>query len=331
MRANSDKSLPKPEIHALSGEVSSGPNAAVRIALAGAGGNGSQMVTCLARMDRALRCLDLGRIDLDLYDPDLVTQSNIGRQLFYPSEVGLNKASALVHRANVGFGVQWQAITEKYLAQSCKSGLGHFALSSRYDFLITCVDSGAARREISDAMQPASPDGKSTDSLARGVVMPPVYWLDLGNEGIPGAEGSTGQVILGQPAYWLNDTNKNDTNKNSGQRLPTVVELYPEFYDGQVPESNLPSCSLADALVHQDLFINDHVSRWAAHLLWTLLRTRQLAHAGYFVNLRDGRVNPLPARHWTARQAPFDAEEDRMAKNGSAGDLEPGNRALVPA
>lgn len=40
-----------------------------RIALVGAGGNGSQMVTCLARMDRALRSLGLPPLAVTLYDP----------------------------------------------------------------------------------------------------------------------------------------------------------------------------------------------------------------------------------------------------------------------
>ena len=36
----------------------------------------------------------------DRYDPDIVTEANIGRQLFGPSDLGQNKAQCLVTRIN---------------------------------------------------------------------------------------------------------------------------------------------------------------------------------------------------------------------------------------
>ena len=66
-----------------------------------AGGTGSQVATNLARMDMALRALGHPGLHVTVFDPDTVSEANIGRQLFSESEIGLNKAVALVTRINV--------------------------------------------------------------------------------------------------------------------------------------------------------------------------------------------------------------------------------------
>jgi PRTRC genetic system ThiF family protein len=96
------------------------------------------------------------------------------------------------------------------------------------------------------------------------------YWLDLGNR------QKDGQVILGS------------------KKLPTVLEIFPELLDKNYVEDNSPSCSLAEALDKQDLFVNDLVSRWALHLLWTWFRTGEINCQGYFINLAEGCVTPIP-------------------------------------
>ena len=66
------------------------PQHPVTVNLIGAGGTGSQVLTCLARLDVTLRALGHPGLFVTLYDPDIVTDANIGRQLFgcsdYPSE-----------------------------------------------------------------------------------------------------------------------------------------------------------------------------------------------------------------------------------------------------
>lgn len=54
----------------------------VTVNLIGGGGTGSQILTSLARLDVTLRSLDHPGLHVTLYDPDTVSQSNIGRQLF---------------------------------------------------------------------------------------------------------------------------------------------------------------------------------------------------------------------------------------------------------
>ena len=72
----------------------------VSVFVIGAGGTGSQVVANLARMDMALRSLGHPGLHFTVFDGDTVSEANIGRQLFSPSEVGLNKAVALVTRIN---------------------------------------------------------------------------------------------------------------------------------------------------------------------------------------------------------------------------------------
>lgn len=94
------------------------PQHPVTVNLIGAGGTGSQVLTCLARLDTALRGLGHPGLFITVYDSDIVTEANIGRQLFSPSDIGLNKAQCLVTRMNNFFGNDW------------KAGTGHLSGSS---------------------------------------------------------------------------------------------------------------------------------------------------------------------------------------------------------
>ncbi|XCP04908.1 PRTRC_ThiF: PRTRC system ThiF family protein [Bacteroides fragilis] len=72
----------------------------VTVFVIGAGGTGSQVATGLARMSVALQALGHPGLHVTVFDPDTVTEANIGRQLFSGSELGLNKAAALATRIN---------------------------------------------------------------------------------------------------------------------------------------------------------------------------------------------------------------------------------------
>ena len=135
------------------------------------------------------------------------------------------------------------------------------AYSIRPSVIVGCVDNLNARRKIAQASAPRT--RKQWDRERPGI-----YWLDLGN----GA--ASGQVILG------------------GHGLPTFFDVFP----GQLKakdRKDTPSCSMAEALEKQDLFINSTVATLAGQLLWQLMRRGGLNHHGYFVNLANGRVLPL--------------------------------------
>ena len=62
---------------------------AVKVVLVGAGGTGSHVLRRLANMHLAM--VELGHpegLDVLVVDPDTVSKTNVGRQNFWPSDVG---------------------------------------------------------------------------------------------------------------------------------------------------------------------------------------------------------------------------------------------------
>lgn len=235
----------------------------VSLHLVGAGGSGSQVLSGLARLHLSMLSLGHpGGLDVTVYDPDTVSASNVGRQLFYQSDVGLNKAIVLVHRLNVAFGLNWKARPERY----CRDIPRGYHTP---DILVSCVDTAAARREINQML-----DG----TYQR------IYWLDLGNS------SATGQVVLGEPRQ----SGKRTKRTKKDWRLPTVVELFPELLDPTIPEDDTPSCSLAEALERQELFVCQSMATNALQMLWILLRYGGLDYSAQFINLKSGITTPLP-------------------------------------
>lgn len=232
----------------------------VRIALAGVGGNGAQMLHCLVRLDRAMR--ELGHpagLYVSAFDPDTISEANIGRQIWTPADVGESKAIVAVERVNLAFGLDWMAIPTRYDATANRDW-------SECDILISCVDSRTARAQFHRDIQ-------------RGLG-PRHYWLDLGNE------ESIGNCVLGEIG----------TAKRSPVtlRLPLVTELFPELLAKSKAEVQTHSCSLRISLQSQGLFINDVTVRFAAHLLYRLFSKGKIKHHGALINLESLRVNPIP-------------------------------------
>ena len=110
----------------------------VEVNVIGAGGTGCQVLTSLARISCALKQLGHPGLHVNVIDGDIVTKSNLGRQLFSASEVGLNKAMVLANRINRFFGFDWDAIRENYPYKDCTTA----------NVTITCVDNVKARIEI---------------------------------------------------------------------------------------------------------------------------------------------------------------------------------------
>jgi PRTRC genetic system ThiF family protein len=223
----------------------------VRVDLIGCGGNGSQMLSGLARLDCALRALGHPGFNVTAWDPDTVSEANVGRQLFSPSDVGLHKATVLVHRLNAFYGLAWGAMPTTFRVDDHQENR----------LAITCVDTALARIDVARRLRA---DGGG-------------YWLDLGNR------AADGQVVLGEVDGYARTKN-----------LPTVLDLFWEVAQNAVPGDEAPSCSLAEALERQELFINQAVVTQALAILWTLFRFGRITWHGAFVNLRTGRTQPLP-------------------------------------
>lgn len=231
---------------------------AVKVVLVGAGGTGSHFLRRLANMHLAL--IELGHpagLDVKVIDPDTVTKANVGRQNFWPSDVGQSKSAILVNRCNMMMQTDWAA-QQAYVAEDTRFG--------DVDIVIGCVDNRKGRAAILTAMR------KSIYRTA--------YWMDVGNR------AHDGQVILGQVV---------PGKTKLENRLPHVADLYPEIIDASLDDTDdTPSCSLAEALQKQSLFINDTMANAACNLLWELLRYGEIKHHGQFVNIKTGRVTPLP-------------------------------------
>jgi PRTRC genetic system ThiF family protein len=109
----------------------------VKVALVGAGGTGSQVLTGLARLHRAMLALGHpGGLHVTVFDPDLVSEANVGRQLFSDSDVGFSKAVVLVHRINLYYGLSWKAEADRAYNLH------------EHDIVIGCVDTRSSRRDI---------------------------------------------------------------------------------------------------------------------------------------------------------------------------------------
>lgn len=247
------------------------PTNLVPVVLIGAGGNGSQMLTALARIDHALLALGHPGLQVTVFDADHITSANLGRQLFAPCEVGMNKAEALIARTNRFFGTSWKSVS-RYFDQSSGSTSRH-----RAAIYISCVDSAAARFAIADIIG-------HLEAQQYYHSCKPCYWLDLGN-----AE-QTGQAILAtigehrQPA---------SDRFRTIAHLPFVTDEYGEILRSQ-DDTDLPSCSLAEALERQDLFINPSIVQPAASLLWRLFRQGYVQQRGFFFDLERFQCMPIP-------------------------------------
>lgn len=235
----------------------------VTIDLVGVGGTGSQVITGLARINEALMSMGHAGLHVRSWDDDIVTEANIGRQLFSTSDIGINKAIVLTTRINRYFGYEWESVAEKFTGK-----LGS-------NITITCVDSAKARILIADRIdnkkkQSANPSDRR------------YYWLDLGNM------QKTGQCILGT----LSPIKQPKSEFKTKSALKSVVKKFPQLKKIK-EEDQGPSCSLAEALRKQDLFINSTLAQFGVNLIWKLFREGMISYHGAYVNLDSFIVNPI--------------------------------------
>lgn len=248
------------------------PTNPVSVNLVGAGGTGSKVLTALMEMNHSLIALEHAGLQVRLWDDDIITTANLGRQRFAQSEVGLHKSVALINRVNRFMGTNWKAETGKFE----KDGFGGLPGNAKATITITCVDNVQARFGVADIL-----DGISTRRNDRDE---PKYWMDFGNG------RDTGQVLLstvgeiGQP-----ESGKYETVAS----LPFVTEEFGELLKQSEQQDDTPSCSLAEALDKQDLYINSSLTQMGCSLLWSLFRNGMTPYRGFFLNLKEFRSQPV--------------------------------------
>ena len=246
--------------HYIPSEIAA-PRAAVDIALVGAGGTGSQIISGLARINYALLKLGHPGLILHAIDGDTISDANIGRQIFSSADVGRNKAETLISRINSFYGFRWYAYPRMMNQTDELCGRNQPLM------VITAIDKGSGRLRIIKTL-------KKTN-------MP--YNMDFGNT------ADSGQVVLGT----LRKNGVKQSLKETVTILPTVIDLYPDIAKLDEKEQG-PSCSVEDALSKQDLFVNQWIATCGLQILWNMFRRGHIDKHGAFANLKTMSVRPLP-------------------------------------
>ncbi|CDS91601.1 UBA/THIF family NAD/FAD binding protein [Sphingobacterium sp. PM2-P1-29] len=248
------------------------PTNPISVNLIGAGGTGSKVLTALMEMNHSLIALGHAGLQIRLWDDDIITEANLGRQRFAPSEIGLYKSVALINRVNRFMGTNWKAETQKFE----RNALGGFPENAKATIYITCVDNVQARFDIAEMLKAMSKRRMNRDE--------PKYWLDFGNS------QHTGQVLLST----IGNIRQPDSEKyQTVASLPMITDEFGELLRQSEQQDDTPSCSLADALDKQDLYINSSLTQMGCSMLWSLFRNGMTPYRGFFHNLKDFTTHPI--------------------------------------
>jgi PRTRC genetic system ThiF family protein len=240
------------------------PEHDITIAVIGCGGTGSYVVTQLAKLAIALYELKGIMIQVSAYDNDIVEKHNVGRQLYSESDIGQFKSNVIISRVNRFYGLRWESYPIR--VDKCPEA----------NIIITCVDNLETRRIIQHAPQI---NWKGLKREVRETWTHRLYWMDFGNS------KSFGQYILStfQPIP------QPKTTSIPAEKLPNIFDLVPNIKE----DKSEPSCSMAESLQQQDLFINLTLAVHGIGLLWKLLKDHRIEYYGQFINLESGVIRPI--------------------------------------
>ena len=245
------------------------PTNPVTVNVIGAGGTGSKVLTALMEMDHSLTAMEHPGLQVRLWDDDIITSANLGRQRFAESETGMHKSVALINRCNRWTGTNWKAETKKFAWERGN----YYPENVEANIYISCVDNVSARFEIADILKHKRYHNSSLK-----------YWLDFGNT------KDRGQVILSTIA---NISQPKSEKYEPVDNLPFITDEFGELLKKSEEEDHTPSCSLAEALQKQDLFINASLAQMGCSLLWNLFRYGLTPYRGFFHNLKDFNTHPI--------------------------------------
>jgi PRTRC genetic system ThiF family protein len=224
----------------------------ITICVIGCGGTGSYVAYALARMNLALIAHNKPGIQLFLYDHDTVSLSNIGRQQFVNQSINSYKAVELATQINMQYGMQSEAFTE-YIHDKIPS----------CNVLISCVDNNESRYNIYKLVNKTGLRVFNDDhNNAR------VLWIDYGNG-----------LDYGQISFNLLN--------NSKIRINNFKKIWPK----KAPkDTNEPSCSFADAISKQDIFINSVLAEIGIKALYDLILNKKWQRNNIFLNLKKLKI-----------------------------------------
>ena len=221
-------------------------------------------------MSMALQALGHPGLHVTVFDPDTVSQANIGRQLFSETELGRNKTVSLVTRINRFFGYAWTAEPQCFPTRN-------FSGESTANIIITCTDNIRSRLTLWKFLKKVRKENFSDHSA-------PIYWMDFGNS------QTKGQVIIGT-------VREKVLQPSSQEYIPmpkmNVITEKVDYAKIKEKESG-PSCSLAEALEKQDLFINSTLAHIGCDILWRMYKEGKTLYRGVYVNLDTLKMTAIP-------------------------------------
>ena len=99
-----------------------------------------------------------------------------------------------------------------------------------------------------------------------------------------------GQVVIGTAGHSIEQPNK----KFCVPILKSVTDLF-KLEEVNEKESG-PSCSLAEALSKQDLFINSTLAQFGCAMLWKMFTKGVIDVHGIYLNVNTMRTTPIPIK-----------------------------------
>ena len=252
--------------------------AATYIILVGVGGTGSWLAASLARI--AYHARQKGEaIKLFLVDPDIVSETNIGRQNYTVCQSGESKCESLAWRLNAALGLDITAVVAPFVAADFMPWLREQGLTPGYGrtrrlVLVGCVDNYAARRELAAAQQWQTPGPKEEG----------VWVVDSGNSFV------SGQVLVGNLTE-LARLRVDDFGLCSGLPSPYLQE--PALLEPDPVEATSLSCAELTWREEQSLLINTQVAAVAAQYVYDLVVRRTLHQFATYLNLEPPTARSL--------------------------------------
>lgn len=157
-----------------------------------------------------------------------------------------------------------------------KDSFGRFPVEAKATITMTCVDNVKSRFGVAEILREKNDYGSHRNE--------PKYWIDFGNG------KHTGQVLLSTVGSLRQpESEKYETKSN----LPFITEEFGELLKQSETEDDTPSCSLAEALSKQDLYINSSLAQMGCSLLWNLFRDGLTENRGFFLNLKNFHSLPI--------------------------------------
>jgi len=227
----------------------SNPLSPINIDLVGVGGTGSYVLQGLAKLNLVHKELVINSqgINVNVYDPDIISKSNTVRQLYNDNEIGESKAMTIVSNINRNYGFDWNAYEEEYDVKKVKET----------QIIILCPDNMKVRKQVYNYVEHKA----RLINHGEGI-----YIIDFGNS------YNYGQIYVS----YIPGINVKKEKANFG---------FAKSYLETKEDLNEPSCSIAEAISKQKLFMNPLLANHGLNLLDELLTKEQMIHKGIYVSL----------------------------------------------